>query len=383
MGLDEIRRNIDLIDSEILRLLTVRMEQALRAARFKDRIEDRDRDEQVLHRARRLSGGLLSSDFVERLFLEIIKESKELQGRHETRPVFREQGGKKIGSGNPVKDPDTSTPGMPQGEGAGMRILLVGTGRMGTWLAGELCTRHKLAVYDREKRRTQALRGVRRLMEPVQAAAFSPELMINAVTINRVREAFETFIPHLPRTCILSDISSVKAGLGDYYNTLDRPFVSTHPMFGPTFGNLNDPGEECAIILKESHNKGKKFFEGFYRGLDLRVMECGFEEHDRMIATSLTIPFVSSLMFAAGLNGQTVPGTTFKRHLGIAEALLSEDDALLSEIILNPHSIKRIESISSRLAYLTHIVRARDSEEMGKFLGELRKNLKRGEGSAL
>ena len=90
---------------------------------------------------------------------------------------------------------------------------------------------------------------------------------------------------------------------------------------------------------------------------------------------SLSIPFASSMVFAACMKKQEAPGTTFRKHLIIAQGLLSEDDHLLAEILFNPHTVRQIEEINSRLAYLTHIIRAKDYEEMQKFLNNLRKNI--------
>jgi len=47
----------------------------------------------------------------------------------------------------------------------------------------------------------------------------------------------------------------------------------------------------------------------------------------------------------------------------------------LTEILFNPATIRQIERINSRLSFLTHIIRERDTEEMQKFLGKLRRNI--------
>ena len=73
---------------------------------------------------------------------------------------------------------------------------------------------------------------------------------------------------------------------------------------------------------------------------------------------------------------QEAPGTTFRKHLNVARGLLSEDNHLLAEIMFNPHTVKQIEEINSRLVYLTHIIRGRDYEEMQRFLNRLRDNIK-------
>ena len=256
-----------------------------------------------------------------------------------------------------------------------MRILVLGAGHMGAWLVEELCLDHEVAVYDLDRRKLKYFFNVTRLLDPSEVDGFEPELVINAVSIANIHEAFEDFLPYLPEACILSDIASVKTGIRELYKTLGKRFVSTHPMFGPTFANIRDLSNDNAIIIKESDEDGKVFFRDFYRGLKLNVYEYTFEEHDQTIAYSLSIPFASSMVFAASMKEQKAPGTTFRKHLDIAKGLFSEDDHLLSEIMFNPYTVKQIEEINSKLAYLTHIIRGRDYEEMQKFLNKLRHNI--------
>jgi len=256
-----------------------------------------------------------------------------------------------------------------------MKILILGAGHMGAWLVEELCLDHEVAVYDLDRRKLKYFFHVTRFLEPSEAKGFGPGLVINAVSIANIHEAFEDILPYLPEGCILSDIASVKTGIGELYNTLGRRFVSTHPMFGPTFANIRDLRNENAIIIKESDEEGKAFFRNLYKGLHLNVYEYTFEEHDQTIAYSLSIPFASSMVFAAAMKQQEAPGTTFRKHLDIAKGLFSEDDHLLAEIMFNPHTVSQIEAINSSLSYLTHIIRGRDYEEMQKFLNRMRHNI--------
>ena len=251
----------------------------------------------------------------------------------------------------------------------------MGAGHMGAWLVEEFCLDHEVAVFDTDRRKLKYFFNVRRLLELEEIEDFEPELLINAVSLSNVYEAFNAVLPYLPEDCILSDIASVKTGIYDYYKNLGKRFVSTHPMFGPTFANIRDLRGENAIIIKESDEEGKGFFRNFYKGLNLQVYEYTFEEHDKTIAYSLSIPFASSMVFAACMKKQEAPGTTFRRHLDIARGLLSEDNHLLAEVMFNPNTVRQIEEINSRLAYLTHIIRGRDDEEMEKFLNKLRDNI--------
>ena len=256
-----------------------------------------------------------------------------------------------------------------------MRICIMGAGHMGAWLVEEFCLDHEVAVYDTDRRKLKYFFNVKRLLELSEIKEFEPELMINAVSLRNVYKAFSDALPYIPEDCILSDIASVKTGIHDYYKKLGKRFVSTHPMFGPTFANIRDLRDENAIIIKESEEEGKEFFRNFYEGLNLHVYEYTFEEHDETIAYSLSVPFASSMVFAACMKKQEAPGTTFRKHLEIAKGLLSEDDHLLAEVMFNPNTVRQIEGINSQLAYLTHIIRGKDYEEMEKFLNKLRNNI--------
>ena len=100
-----------------------------------------------------------------------------------------------------------------------------------------------------------------------------------------------------------------------------------------------------------------------------------YDDHDELMSYSLTLPFASSIVFSACVTTHAVPGTTFSRHKRIAQRLLKEDNYLLADVLFNPHSIKQLEIICSRLELLKHIIKARDYEEAQKFFNKLRKNL--------
>jgi prephenate dehydrogenase len=146
-------------------------------------------------------------------------------------------------------------------------------------------------------------------------------------------------------------------------------------MFGPTFANLGSLESENTIIITESDHLGKVFFKDLYAKLRLNIFEYSFEEHDKVVAYSLGIPFASTLVFAATMQHQDAPGTTFKRHMQTARGLLSEDDYLLTEILFNPRTPKQIDGIQAELKKLQKIIEDKDSDAMKKYLSKIRKNI--------
>jgi len=257
-----------------------------------------------------------------------------------------------------------------------MKILVVGAGKMGTWLIESLCLEHEVAAFDTDLNRLKYLFNTMKFVSYEEIPAFNPDLAINAVNLERTLPVFSEILPFLDEKCLLADITSVKNGLRDFYLKSGRRFVSTHPMFGPTFANIKNLEGQNAIIISQSDEEGKRFFRDFFGTFKLNIFEYSFTEHDETIAYSLSIPFASSMVFAACMKKQEAPGTTFKKHYEIARGVLSEDDYLLSEILFSPFTHNQIERISERLNFLKEIINERSFPKMKHFLDDLRENIK-------
>ncbi len=247
---------------------------------------------------------------------------------------------------------------------------------MGSFFADLLSFKHSVAVIDTDPQRLRFTFNVQRMQDPAEIKDFDPQLVINAATVKYTLEAFNMVSPYISDDCIIADIASVKTGLPEFYANCGHPYVSTHPMFGPTFASLSNLQDENAIIISEGDHLGKVFFKDLYNELHLNIREYTFKEHDEVIAFSLSIPFTSTLVFGSVMKHQDAPGTTFKRHMAIARGLMSEDDFLLTEILFNPHTVAQIDKIQEKLTKLKQIVADKDSDAMKGFLEEVRANLK-------
>lgn len=256
-----------------------------------------------------------------------------------------------------------------------MKIVILGAGKMGSFFADVLSFEHEVALYDIDPMRLRFAFNTLRMTRPEEIQEFAPELVINAATVKYTIEAFRAVLPYLPSHCILSDIASVKTGLPEFYAEAGHPFVSTHPMFGPTFANLSDLSTQNTIIITESDHMGKVFFKDLYQRLRLNIFEYSFQEHDETIAYSLSVPFTSTLVFASIMKHQEAPGTTFKKHMDIARGLLSEDDYLLTEILFNPNTPDQVRQIQKQMDSLLEIIENKDSDAMKLYLTKVRKNI--------
>lgn len=256
-----------------------------------------------------------------------------------------------------------------------MKVLIIGAGKMGSWFVESLCLDHEVGVYDKDVSKLKFFFRTLRFEKMEEIKEFNPDIVINSVSLQHTKKAFEEVIPFLSKDCILADITSVKNGLKEFYLQAGRKFVSIHPMFGPTFANYKDLSNESVIIISESDEMGKLFFKDFFLKVGVKIFEYSFRVHDQAIAYSLSIPFASSLAFASVMKKQEAPGTTFKKHMSIAKGLLSEDEDLLAEILLNPYTLEQIEKINAKMEILKEMIKTKNKEGIKSFVTDLRRNL--------
>ena len=202
---------------------------------------------------------------------------------------------------------------------------------MGSFFIDLLSFDHEVAVYERDAKRMRFTYNCQRFTSYDEIKEFKPELLINAVTLKYTIPVFKEVIPFLPKDCIISE--------GDYM--------------------------------------GRIFFKDLYQKLGLNIYEYTFEEHDKTVAYSLSIPFVSTFVFAAVMKHQDAPGTTFKRHMRIAKGVLNEDDYLLQEILFNPYTHDQVAQIRTELKELLEIIDNKDADGMKGYLTKIRNNVKR------
>ena len=142
---------------------------------------------------------------------------------------------------------------------------------MGSFFVDLLSFDHEVAVYDNDPHRLRFLYNTQRFTSLDEVDDFRPEFVINAVSLKVTLQVFDELLPHIPQDCVLSDISSVKTGFKEYYESTGHRYVSSHPMFGPTFANLGDLSHENAILINEGDYMGRIFFRDLYTRLGLNL----------------------------------------------------------------------------------------------------------------
>ncbi len=251
---------------------------------------------------------------------------------------------------------------------------------MGSWLAKELSGKHEIAVYSRTFEKAQkvasALKNAIAMRDLNELENFKPELLINAVSLQNTLEAFESALPHIPKECAIADVASIKTGIQEYYSKCGHSFVSVHPMFGPTFANVEALENENAVIITESDPRLKEFFRKFFARLKLNLFEYTFREHDEMMAVVLGLShFIAIVAADTLLNSDRMPrmagtsGITYRVLLTLIESVLSEDPALYASLQMNLPGVSQLEQIfQGKAQEWADLVR---NKEQAKFAGRM------------
>ena len=231
---------------------------------------------------------------------------------------------------------------------------------MGALLGPLLAGDNKIAIYDTGPGAQDAPESFVRLGNPSAAAEFSPDILLNCTGPDSTIDSFNQFLPFLTPDCVVADIASVKSRLPEFYASAGVKFVSLHPMFGPTFASPETLRGLNCIIITESEKEGREFFYDFFNGLGINVHMLSFEEHDMLMARVLGVPFVATLLFAAGSEAGLPGGTTYNRHLDLARGLFSESPAVLAGILVNRYNGEQVVKMTENLNRLAAMLEKQD-----------------------
>ncbi len=345
-SIDDIRKRIEKIDREILRMMANRTAAAvemgqmkaaesipLRAPQVEERVIAR-----YVERAREFGMSAESATQIARL---LIRESIEQQG-HIPRPQLSKR-----------------------------MLIIGGSGRMGMWLCRFFAARgHKIRVYDQEDNpqfpmETDLERGVR-----------DAEVIILAMPISSTPEMLRQVLSLRPAGVVL-DITSIKtplvkalrAGAAD-----GMKVCSMHPMFGPDTSSIIDRNVIiCRCGSAEATELARSLIDGS------NVIEMEVEEHDPLMAYVLGLGHAVNIAFFEALRRSGRPfmeldraaSTTFRRQVDSARNVAEENAQLYYEIQhLNPFNKDALEHLQRAVDDLMEAALKDDREAFERMMRE-------------
>lgn len=230
---------------------------------------------------------------------------------------------------------------------SGEAVLVVGSrGRMGATLA------------RRMRAAGLGVRGLDGLADTTpEAAALRTlgqglDLLLLCVPVTAVRDALRLLTPHLPPSCVVADITSVKVQpLRAMEEIWPGAVVGTHPLFGPlTEGELRVaivPGARAGAAQVE-------LVERVFQAAGCIPFRCDAEAHDKAMAAIHSLNYITSLVYFSTLAGheEWLPFVTpsFKRRQDAAQKMLTEDGEMFDALFdANPYSAALVRQFGAHL----------------------------------
>ncbi|MBE0618511.1 MAG: bifunctional chorismate mutase/prephenate dehydrogenase [Proteobacteria bacterium] len=344
MDLEGLREQIDAIDSALVDLLSRRREAVDRVAEIKRRknlpLYHPAREEDLISRRRdqgRAAG--LDPDTVEDVFRLLLRSSRITQSAalasHGVRP--------------------------------GARVLLVGgKGNMGRSLRAWFGTAgYEVRVLDREE------------WPRVETLCREVDLAVIAVPIDATCQVASRLGPHLPPTCVLADITSVKvAPMRAMLAAHAGPVIGFHPMFGPGVTTMD---KQIVVVTPGRDDAACAWVPEQLAAWGAVVVQAHAEEHDEVMAVVQALRHFATFAFGQFLCHQGVPlartldfsSPIYRLELGMVGRLFAQDPGLYAEIIFaTPERRELLRRYVESLAGNLSMIETGDREQ---FCGEFRR----------
>ncbi len=343
MSLDDLRRRLSAVDTELVNLIAERQKIVAEVSAHKittgSPTRDYARERDILNRVQRQSAELgLDPDVAVSIMQLLIRSSLTHQER--TR-VAAESGG------------------------AGKRALIIGgAGKMGIWFAEFLTSQE----YEIE------------IADPVEADApytqikdwrdtqLDHELIVVAAPIKATAAILAELADRRPTGLIL-DVGSLKIPLKGSLERLVAAgcrVTSIHPMFGPDTRLLSgrhiifvDVG--VAAATEEAHR--------LFASTMVDRVDMSLEEHDRLIGYVLGLSHALNLAFFTALagSGELVPhlkqlsSTTFDAQLDVASRVAGDNPHLYYEIqALNEYGAAPLDALVNAAEHVRDLIGRKD-----------------------
>ena len=306
-SLDELRREIDSIDEQIVNLLASRHDRVRQVVALKKEaglpVYHPAREEDLISRRRAQAASLgLDPDFVEELYRCIMRQSRVRQTSHVARAGVK----------------------------PGARVLLVGgRGRMGRyfsrWFSEAGCETRVLDVED-WPRAGELCRGI--------------DLALVGVPIDRTVAVIAQLGPHLPPHCVLADITSLKsAPLKAMLAAHAGPVVGLHPLFGPSTSSMD---QQIVVATPGRDPQATRWVLDQFAAWGNIILTITAAEHDELMDLIQGVRHFATFAFGRFLAERRVnlertlefSSPIYRLELGMVGRLFAQDPGLYAGIIM-------------------------------------------------
>ncbi len=179
--------------------------------------------------------------------------------------------------------------------------------------------------------------------------AAASDVVIPAVPIHAFEETLKRLLPRMRPEGVIVDVATVKVHTVEVLRRLatDRPYVATHPMFGPeSYVKRGNDVAGLRIVITESTLPKADHLKlvGFLRACGFSVVEMSPEAHDKHLAETLFLTHLVGQIIVRGEFGRTEIDTVSFGYLMDAVESVKHDTALFQDVFrYNPYCRQVLE----------------------------------------
>lgn len=304
--LKRLRHQLDLIDQEIVSLLSKRQAEVDRVVALKNAhnipVYHPAREENLIsHRRNQGIESGLDPDYIEELYRRILRQSRVEQSAHMAQKGIR----------------------------AGATVLIVGgLGSMGQyfnqWFAD---AGYNVRILDRDD------------WSSVDTLCEGIELAIISVPIETTIEVAKKLGPHLPENCVLTDVTSIKEKpLNTMLEVHKGPVIGLHPLFGPTTSTMD---KQIVVVTPGRDLTACRWLIDQFSAWGSIVLQVSAKEHDEIMSIVQALRHFATFTFGQFLCRKHVDlprslefsSPIYRLEMGMVGRLFAQDPSLYSEII--------------------------------------------------
>lgn len=257
-----------------------------------------------------------------------------------------------------------------------MKVAVLGAaGKMGKWLVQYLSNRgHNLTVSDINRDGLRSLSQSYRVKVSKNnlEAVKNVELAILSVPIDRTAEVLHEITPKLRRKSIVTEISSVKAGIINVLKEVSKFGIqplSIHPLFGPLKKSRD---KKFALIPVLNLEKELEIAKKIFPDADFHIIDA--KKHDKIMAATLSLPYFVNMVLASTLKDEDLEmltrfgGTTYTLQSILMGSVMAQDSDfhyLLHKV--NKNSLRYLKKFMLNAKKIIGMISDGDIEEFKAF----------------
>jgi len=342
--LEELRRELDVIDRKIVSLLVKRQTEVERVVALKRAhnlpVYHPAREENLISGLRHQAGEAgIDPDFLEDIYRRILRQSRVEQTARLAKRGVR----------------------------PGAVVLIVGgSGSMGQYFhqwfqdAG-----YQVRILNRD-----GWSNIETLCSGIHMAMISVPIELTTATASRIG-------PYLPEDCVLTDITSIKdSPLQAMLAAHKGPVVGLHPLFGPTTSTMD---KQIVVVTPGRDAAACQWVIDQFAAWGSIILRADSKEHDDIMSVVQTVRHFATFAFGQFLCNRRInlPRTLefsspiYRLELGMVGRLFAQDASLYSEIIFaSPERRQLLKAYITSLKDNLEMIEADDREG---FRAEFRK----------